>query len=115
MDFTHWINSYLTNRSQNCMVNGLLSENANISCGFPQGSILGPLIFLIYINDLQEVFQATNYTFYDTVLYASHNDELEAHGSVQHDLNRVVNWCNLNQITINIKKTKSMVLIQKLC
>ena len=66
----------------------------------------------MHINDLQEFFQSTNYQFYadDTVLYASHSDELEAHGTIQHDLNRVVNWCNLNRITMNIKKTKSMVL-----
>ena len=66
----------------------------------------------MHINDLQEVFQSTNYQFYadDTVLYASHSDELEAHGTIQHDLNRVVNWCNLNRTTMNIKKTKSMVL-----
>ena len=110
-DVIQWINSYLTNRSQTCMVNGCLSECAAISCGVPQGSILGPLSFLIYINDLQEVFQMTNSKFYadDTVLCACYKEELVAHGYVQHDLQRVVNWCNLNRITMNIKKTKSMV------
>ena len=98
-------------------MNGLSSSNANISCGVPQGSILGPLLFLVYNNDLQEVFETTKYKFYadDTVLYSSNNDELVAHGSVQQDLIRVVKWCNLNKITMNIKKTKSVVFGTKIC
>ena len=110
LDTISWIGSYLNNRSQTCKVNGLVSDNANISCGVPQGSILGPLLFLIYINDLQEVFQVTNFKLYadDTVLYASHSEEIVAHGYVQQDLNKVVKWCNSNKITMNIKKTKSV-------
>ena len=90
-----------------CKVNGLVSDNANIYCGVPQGSILGPLLFLIYINDLQEVLKTTKCKLYadDTILYASHMDELIAH--VQQDIIRVVAWCNLNKITMNIKKTNN--------
>ena len=106
-----WLNSYLSNRSQTCKVNVLVSDNAKISCGVPQGSILGPLLFLLYINDLQEVLQVTNCKLYadDTVLYASDEDELIAHGNVQLDLNRVVNWCMLNKITMNINRTKNVI------
>ena len=109
-DTVEWIQNYLTNRKQNCKVNGIVSTEANVICGVPQGSILGPLLFLLYINDLQSVFQKTNYKFYadDTVLYATDRNELVAHGKVQDDLNAVVKWCSENKITMNISKTKAM-------
>ena len=80
-------------------MNGLLSDNADITCGVPTN-----------LNDLQEELETTNCKLYadDTVLYASNKDELVAHSNVQQDLNRVVNWCNLNKITMNLK-TKNML------
>ena len=56
-----WFKSYiyLTAQQQQCLINGCLSSQSNLLCGVPQGSILGPLLFLIYINDLPNCFKFT--------------------------------------------------------
>ena len=55
-----FLNSYLSNRSQKCHINGFLSSEKMIRCGVPQGSILGPLFFLLHVNDLPQYLSKTN-------------------------------------------------------
>ena len=106
------ITNYLQNRCQKTMVNDTESDFNIITCGVPQGSVLGPLLFLLYINDLCGVITMCKPYLYadDTVLVTNALDMFTAHLQLQHDLNNVANWCKGNKLSINIKKTKGMLL-----
>ena len=106
-----WISNYLTHRVQKCTVNGLMSDERPITCGVPQGSILGPLLFLLFINDIDTNVVHSKVLLYadDTVIYATHRDEQFAHLWMSEDLNILCTWCNKNHLTINLKKTKLML------
>ena len=106
------IKNYLENRLQKTVVNDIESDFNNISCGVPQGSVLGPLLFLIYVNDLcNAITRCCTYLYADdTVLIANESSIYTAHRNLQHDLGNVTNWCKGNKLSINVKKTKGMLL-----
>ena len=107
-----WFESYLINREQQCMVNGQISSPKNITCGIPQGSILGPLLFLLYINDMPKSLKYVTPSMYadDTEIYASskHGDELVA--NLNCDLENVRKWMVQNRLQIHPTKTKYMYI-----
>ena len=106
-----WLTSYLYDRCQCTLANGIRSAQLPITCGVPQGSILGPLLFLIYVNDISYNITNSNTKLYadDTVIYASSKTVNDAFQRVQNDLLALASWCNLNQLTININKTKAVL------
>ena len=105
-----WCSNYLTNRKQCTYVNGITSELLPISCGVPQGSVLGPLFFLIFVNDIQGALDDCNIKLYadDTVLYQTGINSQTAAVKLQRSVNLFANWCDTNSLTINISKTKVM-------
>ena len=90
-----WFQSYLNNRAQQCLVNGQLSNPKTITCGVPQGSILGPLLFLLYINDMPDSLSHSTPSLYpdDTEICASSYDYDDLVDKINIDLEIYVNGC----------------------
>ena len=107
----NWLKEYLSNRKQCTNANGIVSDLKPITCGVPQGSVCGPLLFLLYINDITKSLKKCKVSLYadDTVLYYSSNNLRQAMSTVQNDLIELSNWCSTNKLTINCKKTKYCV------
>ena len=106
-----WLTSYLENRKQCTMVNGSLSSEEKIGCGVPQGSVLGPLLFLIYINDLNNWLETEDIQLYadDTVVYAAGKTTEEIEMQLNLTLKKLSEWCQLNRVTINNSKSKTVL------
>ena len=106
--------SYLCSRTQFVKIDSSASELINILFGVPQGSILGPLLFLIYINDLPD---ATNFFIRlfadDTFLCAQNKNIMALESEVNTELLKVYNWLASNKLTLNISKSKFMIITNK--
>ena len=100
------LTDYLMDRKQSVLYNGMRSSVRKLETGVPQGSTLGPLLFLLYVNDLSTIFDNTKCMMFadDTVLYQSHLNVHDLYYEVQDSLDRMNSWCAENQITLNRKK-----------
>ena len=107
-----WFTSYLNNRKQRVVLSGIASEWGSVTNGVPQGSILGPLLFIIFVNDLPDVVEHCTVNLYadDTAIYVSDEDPGTVGFELEQDLQRVANWISTNGLRMNISKTQLMVL-----
>ena len=105
-----WCTNYLANRLQQTLANGTVSPSHKITCGVPQGSVIGPLFFILYVNDIQFAVTGADVQLYadDTVIYAAGESGSLAARKLQPALNQFSSWCQANKITLNASKTKLM-------
>ena len=102
-----WFRNYLTGRTQSTVLGKNRSRKSTITCGVPQGSILGPLLFLIYINDMPNATQLLSILFADDTTYQiSSNCILELEKRANSELLKAENWFKANYLTLHPKKTR---------
>lgn len=106
-----WFSSYLSHRKQYTAYNNVTSSFCSIPCGVPQGSILGPLLFLLYINDICNSSNDVKFLLFadDTTIYLQGHDIINLTTTLNKELVKVNNWISSNKLTLNLNKTKYMI------
>ena len=107
-----WFKNYLSNRIQYVAFNNCTSDLGNITCGVPQGSILGPLLFILYVNDITYTSNILDFILFadDTTILYSHKDVNSKINVVNKELYEVTNWFKANKLSVNATKTNFMIL-----
>ena len=110
-----WFADYLSDRKQRVVLPGAVSDWTYIRAGVPQGSILGPLLFLLYINDIVNDIGSNIRLFADdTSLFIIVDDPVTAAGCINADLGRISNWASTWLVTFNPSKTETLLISRKL-
>lgn len=113
-NLVHWFESYLSGRQQKVIIDGVSSTPAPVQAGVPQGSILGPLLFLIYINDLVCDLICEPFLYADdTMLIETFNSPLDCLHRINHDLSIIHSWGTRWKVHFNPDKTLYMVVSKK--
>ena len=110
-----WFESYLSDRYQRVIVNGQKSDYTKISAGVPQGSVLGPLLFLVFINDITHVIRHCQIRLFadDTCLFITVDDKSVAANLINEDLDAIDRWAKRWLVSFSPPKTESMVITTK--
>ena len=107
-----WFQSYLNKRQQFVKIGNVTSGMEFIKSGIPQGSIIGPLMFILFINDIQFYCDKVQVNMYadDTTLYSSSDSITDIQTMLNYELQNISKWCHYNNMVINSEKTKCMLI-----
>ena len=115
----HWFNSYLSNRSQFVSLEDVSSDSLDLHCGVPQGSVLGPILYLLYTSPVADILRYHNMSYHlyadDTQLYIpfSHNDDADISlttTKIESCLKDIADWMTMNKLKLNTDKTELLFL-----
>ena len=107
-----WFTCYLENRKKFCRIGGTSSDVKRIICGVPQGPFLGPLLFLIYINDLPLSLQKSHVSLYadDMAISLSSKSIDDLQKGLNFDLLKLQDWLHANKLSLNVVQTQSLII-----
>ena len=110
-----WLYSYLNEREQCVPIGNTKSNIEKITCGVPQGSVLGPLLFLLYINDIPNSSSVLKFHLFadDTSIFFSHKDIKKLQDVLNQELNNVSEWLKANKLSLNVKKSNVLLFRAK--
>lgn len=110
-----WLKSYLQDRHQYVQVNNVKSDYRIMTHGVPQGSVLGPKLFIMYINDVCEAVDKLSCILFadDTSLYLSGQDMKQLQRSIEDGLSRIKSWFDINKLSVNLNKTKYIIFTNR--
>ena len=107
-----WFRSYLTNRKFFVVVGDASSNNADLNCGVPQGSILGPLLFLLYVNDMEQAVECDLFLYADdSCLVYQHKDTKVIENVLNKDFSSICNWFIYNKLSIHLGEDKTKCIL----
>ena len=101
-----WLKDWLSERKQRVVINGFMSSWLDVKSGVPQGSVLGPILFLIYVNDIDDGLNCKVSKFADDTKIACKVTTTRERETLQSDLDRLTHWANEWQMKFNIKKCR---------
>ena len=110
-----WFKSYLTNRKQYVQYLNCKFETKTLLNGVPQGSVLGPLLFILYINDMPNILQHAKSVIFadDTTIYVTGNDIENLYIDMNAQLSQATDWFRANKLSVNGTKTNFMLFTNK--
>ena len=107
-----WFHSYIVERKQFVVTNSHKSTTKPLNYDVPQGSTLGPILFLLYINDFGSALNEIKYIQFadDTTLFNSYNDINDLNIKINLELSKIYKWLTVNKLSLNVSKTKYMII-----